>query len=58
MSYEDFVDDCGTLLVQRLAEYSETSLSINLGYWLQCYAFDVIGAISVGRAGNSLCSDP
>lgn len=47
VSYESFVDECGALLSQRLEEFSETGLPADLGHWLQCYAFDVIGAISV-----------
>ncbi|KAL9620420.1 MAG: hypothetical protein Q9160_005005 [Pyrenula sp. 1 TL-2023] len=49
VSYESFVDECGDLLTQRLAEFSGTGVPVNMAHWLQCYAFDVIGAITFSR---------
>ncbi|KAK2030248.1 cytochrome P450 [Colletotrichum zoysiae] len=48
ISYEPFVDECARVFKQRLEEVSVASLPINLGHWLQCYAFDVIGLITYG----------
>jgi hypothetical protein len=36
-------------LYQRLKEFESSSTIIDLGYWLQCYSFDVIGEITVSR---------
>lgn len=46
VGYEPFVNECTSLLIQRFSEISESGQIINLGHWLQCYAFDVIGAIT------------
>ncbi|THC95540.1 hypothetical protein EYZ11_004965 [Aspergillus tanneri] len=42
-------DHCTNLFSQRLTEFAERGQSFNLGYWLQCYAFDVIGEITFGQ---------
>ncbi|KAF5672008.1 cytochrome P450 monooxygenase [Fusarium heterosporum] len=52
ISYEDFVDECSDLFDQRLRETTGGPASANvqplvdLGKWLQCYAFDVISMIT------------
>ena len=48
-TYEPYVDDCVDLFSQRLEEFVQAGLTINLGYWLQCYAFDVIGMITYSK---------
>lgn len=51
--YESFVDHCAEFFTQRLDEFADNRQSLNLGHWFQCYAFDVIGAITFGeRFGN------
>lgn len=49
VSYETFVDRCNELLVQKLRYYECTKETIDLGHWLQCYAFDVIGCITFSQ---------
>ncbi|KAG6994393.1 Pisatin demethylase [Fusarium oxysporum f. sp. conglutinans] len=49
ISYEPYVNECADLFVQRLSEISQTGLPIDMGHWLQCYAFDVIGLITYGK---------
>ena len=44
---EPFVDECTELLVQTFADFASMDLSVDMGHWLQCYAFDVIGQITV-----------
>jgi hypothetical protein len=44
---EPFVDECVEIFSQRLQEVSETGAPINMQHWMQCYAFDVIGYITV-----------
>lgn len=46
LGYEPFVDNCTALLTQRFDELAQTSNSVDLQHWLQCYAFDVIGEIT------------
>jgi cytochrome P450 len=45
-AYEAYVDECADIFVQRLREMALAKDQINLGHWLQCYAFDVIGKIT------------
>lgn len=49
MHYEEFVDYCADLFTRRLEEFAATKERFNLGYWFQCYAFDVIGCITFGE---------
>lgn len=51
VSYEPFVERCVDLFINRLNEFaeSETGEDIDLSYWFQCYAFDVIGCITYGE---------
>ena len=52
--YEAFVDHCADLFTTRLSEFAERKQALNLGHWMQCYAFDVIGNITFGeRFGTS-----
>lgn len=48
-SYEPYVDDCITIFKQRLMELSASGQYVNMGHWLQCYAFDVIGNITYSK---------
>lgn len=47
VSYEPFVDNCTSILSQRFSEFAKAGSSVNMTHWLQCYAFDVIGEITV-----------
>lgn len=57
VEYEPYVDECADLFSQRLEELSRSSsggdggggLPVNMGHWLQCYAFDVIGCITYSK---------
>ncbi|KAI1736391.1 cytochrome P450 [Xylaria scruposa] len=49
VSYEPYVDQCADIFSQRLSEISEAGIPIDMGHWLQCYAFDVIGQITYGK---------
>jgi len=46
---EPFVDECSDLLVKRFKEFAQAGRQMDMGHWLQCYAFDVIGHISVAK---------
>jgi cytochrome P450 len=49
VGYEPFVDECSSLLTQRFSELAQSHQTINLGHWLQFYAFDVVGFITFGK---------
>ncbi|RFU28324.1 hypothetical protein B7463_g7997, partial [Scytalidium lignicola] len=49
VTYEQFVDDCTKLLVDKLAKFAREGREVNMCHWFQCYAFDVIGAITYGK---------
>lgn len=52
VNYESFVDDCADLFCQRLEEMSARDgwdRPVDMGHWLQCYAFDVIGMITYSK---------
>ncbi|CAI4212295.1 unnamed protein product [Parascedosporium putredinis] len=45
VNYESYVDDCADIFCQRLDEMSARGgwhEPVDMGHWLQCYAFDVI----------------
>lgn len=47
VSYEPYVDNCIGLLQRQLAKFASERSIIDVGHWMQCYAFDVIGEITV-----------
>lgn len=49
VGYEQFVNNCTSLLVQRFSEVAASSHVVDMQHWLQCYAFDVIGEITFGN---------
>ncbi|KAI1142063.1 cytochrome P450 [Hypoxylon sp. FL0543] len=49
VEYEPFMDECADIFSQRLAEFSQSGLPVNMGHWMQCYAFDVIGCITYSK---------
>jgi hypothetical protein len=46
VGYETFVNNCSSLLTQRLSEVASSGKTVDFQHWLQCYAFDVIGEIT------------
>lgn len=46
VGYEEFVNNCSSLLTQRFSEVASSERLIDFQHWLQCYAFDVIGEIT------------
>ncbi|KAI0876529.1 cytochrome P450 [Hypoxylon argillaceum] len=49
VSYEPYVDQCSEIFSRRLSEMSTAGTPVDMGHWLQCYAFDVIGQITYGK---------
>lgn len=46
-SYEPYVDEGISLLQQQLDRFAEDGQAVDMQHWMQCYAFDVIGKITV-----------
>ncbi|KAF5967706.1 cytochrome P450 monooxygenase [Fusarium bulbicola] len=46
---EPFIDKCSALLRDRLEEFARSGTSVEISHWMQCYAFDVIGMMTVGK---------
>ncbi|KAB2575281.1 Pisatin demethylase [Lasiodiplodia theobromae] len=49
VTMEQAVDHCVDFLVDRLKEFSRSGATFDLQWWLQCFAFDTIGEISVSK---------
>lgn len=49
VTYEHYVDVCNDIFVTRLNELCESKQTFDMGHWFQCYAFDVIGAITYSK---------
>ena len=50
LELEPYVDTCSELFIKRLEEVSESGqAAVDLGMWLQLYAFDVIGEITFSK---------
>ncbi|KIX00635.1 uncharacterized protein Z518_09700 [Rhinocladiella mackenziei CBS 650.93] len=49
MEMEGFVSNCVAIFETRLDEFADQKEPIDMGNWLQCYAFDVIGEITFAR---------
>ena len=47
VTLEPFINDCTDILRTRFDEFAKAAETIDLPHWLQCYAFDVIGNITV-----------
>lgn len=47
---EDSVDLCVSLFMDRLQQLTANGTAIDLGAWLQFYAFDVVGQLTFGRS--------
>jgi cytochrome P450 len=49
VTYEPYVDECADLFCQRLEELASADTYADMGHWMQCYAFDVIGLITYSK---------
>jgi cytochrome P450 len=46
---EPSIDDCINLFVKRLHEFEAAKEPVNLGHWLEMFAYDTIGRVQYGR---------
>lgn len=57
VTMEKFVDECTELLISKFSDFAGGEGLIDMGHWLQCYAFDVIGQVTVRSvlSGLAVC---
>jgi hypothetical protein len=57
VAMESYVSECTSVLFQRLSELAASGQTFNLQHWMQYYAFDVIGFITVSfqASGVFMC---
>jgi hypothetical protein len=48
IAYERYVDTCNATLKEKMNVFAATKKSFDVPSWMQFYAFDVIGEITVG----------
>ncbi|GCB25018.1 pisatin demethylase [Aspergillus awamori] len=49
VSYEPYVDNCIRRLREKLDSTAKDGSTLDLGHWLQCFAFDTISEITYGE---------
>lgn len=49
ITYEGYSHECADLLQTQLRRHAAQGKELDLGHWLQCYAFDVIGNITYSQ---------
>lgn len=51
-SYEPYVDSCIRALTTKFDRVAKSGEVLDLQRWMQCYAFDVIGELTVSRCAK------
>lgn len=49
LAKEDAIDSCSRLFMEKLRSFVDRNKPVDLGQWLQYYAFDVIGELSFAK---------
>lgn len=44
---EPYINECSEIIKEKFNKFAVMGQSIDMGHWMQCYAFDVIGSITV-----------
>lgn len=57
VTYKAYVNDCAHIFRQCLDEMFKAVTTVDMGHWFQCYAFDVISAITFSWHFDILNSD-
>ena len=47
LNMESRVSECSALFVERLSDFARRCEIVDMAHWLQCFAFDVVGAVTV-----------
>jgi hypothetical protein len=56
LDLEPFVDSAIVEMTARLDGFANTPTEVNMAFWMQAYAFDVVGELAFGRAFGYLAS--
>lgn len=49
LKHEDYISKCTSLFLERMTEFADKGEKVDIGEWLQMYAFDVVGELSFGN---------
>ena len=49
LKMEPAIDECSKLFLRKMGEYADRSEAVDLGAWLQYYAFDVVGEVTFAK---------
>jgi cytochrome P450 len=49
LKMDDAMQECIDVLLQRFGEFSTTGAPVDLQKWLQCFTFDVMGAVTIAE---------
>lgn len=49
LTREDSIDSCVTLFMDKLSTLAEAKQTVDMGIWLQLFAFDVVGELSFAK---------
>ncbi len=49
LKHEDHIGKCTILFLERMTEFADKGETVDIGHWLQMYAFDVVGELSFGN---------
>ncbi|KAI5803033.1 putative cytochrome P450 oxidoreductase [Geopyxis carbonaria] len=49
LEMEPAVDSCTEIFLSKMSEYAKAGKSVDLGAWLQYYAFDVVGEVTFSK---------
>ena len=53
LQLEQYADSCSQLLIDRFSEFAKSGTVVDFSHWMQCYAMDVVGEITVSMARAS-----
>ena len=56
LEMEPYVDAMIELMSSRLTGFANRQVSVNMAFWMQAYAFDVVGELAFGGAFGYLAS--
>jgi hypothetical protein len=47
LTYEGAIENCANLLDEKLKEFADAGLPVDVKHWILCFAFDVNGVVTV-----------
>ena len=56
LEMEPYVDGAIEEMCTRMGDFTNTLTPVNMAFWLQAYAFDVVGELAFGRAFGFLAT--